>query len=60
LGFWYETALTPGRYVAGSSAHAKAKRIGIVDEAQDAAERRALAAVDALGSANRMQLRNNP
>ena len=44
LGHPPETALTLGRYVAGSSARAKAKRIGIIDEAQDAAERRAEAA----------------
>jgi hypothetical protein len=40
LGYPPETALTLGRFVAGSSARAKAKRLGIVAETEDAAERR--------------------
>jgi hypothetical protein len=44
LGHPPETALTLGRAVAGSSARAKARSIGIVDDAQDAAERRERAA----------------
>ena len=35
-----ETALALGRFVAGSSARAKARRIGIVEEKEEAAERR--------------------
>ena len=31
LGYPPETALTPGRFVAGSSARAKARRLGIID-----------------------------
>lgn len=36
-----DTALTLGRFVAGSSARAKARRIGIIDEKQAAEERQA-------------------
>jgi hypothetical protein len=43
LGFPPETALTLGRFVAGSSARAKARRLGISDEKQDAGERHARA-----------------
>ncbi len=41
-GLWYppETALNLGRFVAGSSARAKARRLGIVEETEDATERR--------------------
>jgi hypothetical protein len=41
LGHSPETALTLGRFVAGSSARAKARRPGISDEKQDAEERHA-------------------
>jgi hypothetical protein len=44
LGYPPETALTLGRFVAGSSARAKARRLGIVEERQDADERQARAA----------------
>jgi hypothetical protein len=44
LGYPPETALTLGRFVAGSSARAKARRLGIIDEKQDAEERHARAA----------------
>jgi hypothetical protein len=44
LGHAPETALTLGRFVAGSSARAKARRLGISDEKQDAEERHARAA----------------
>ena len=44
LGYPSETALTLGRFVAGSRGHAKARRLGISDEKQDAEERRARAA----------------
>jgi hypothetical protein len=44
LGHPPETALTLGRFVAGSSARAKARRLGISDEKQDAEERHARAA----------------
>jgi hypothetical protein len=44
LGYPSETALTLGRFVAGSSARAKARRLGISDEKQDAEERHARAA----------------
>ena len=44
LGYPPETALTLGRFVAGSSARAKARRLGISDEKQDAEERHAKAA----------------
>jgi hypothetical protein len=44
LGHSPETALTLGRFVAGSSARAKARRLGISDEKQDAEERHARAA----------------
>jgi hypothetical protein len=44
LGYPPETALTLGRFVAGSSARAKAQRLGIIEETQEAAERRARAA----------------
>jgi hypothetical protein len=40
-----DTALTLGRFVAGSSARAKARRLGIMDEAQETVERRVRAAV---------------
>jgi len=40
LGHPPETALTLGRFVAGSSARAKARRLGIIEERQEAAERR--------------------
>src|SRR3954452_12032457 len=43
LGHPPETALTPGRYVAGSSARIKAKSIGMMDEAMEASERLAQA-----------------
>ena len=44
LGYQPDTALTLGRFVAGSSARAKARRLGIMHEAQDAAERNVAAA----------------
>ena len=44
LGYLPETTLTLGRFVAGSSARAKAWRLGISDEKRDAEERRARAA----------------
>ena len=44
LGHPPETALTLGRFVAGSSARAKARRLGISDEKQEAEERHAPAA----------------
>jgi hypothetical protein len=44
LGYSPETALTLGRFVAGSSAGAKARRLRISDEKQDAEERHARAA----------------
>ena len=44
LGYPPETALTLGRFVAGSSARAKARRLGISDEKQDAEHRHAHAA----------------
>jgi hypothetical protein len=44
LGCQPETLLTPSRFVAGSSARAKARRLGISDENQDAEERHARAA----------------
>ena len=44
LGHPPDTALTLGRFVAGSSARAKARRIGISDEKQEAEERHARAA----------------
>jgi hypothetical protein len=40
LGHPPEIALTLGRFVAGSSALAKAKRLGIIEQTEDAAERR--------------------
>jgi len=44
-GYPPETALTLGRFVAGSSARAKARRrLGIIEETQEAEERRARAA----------------
>ena len=43
LGHLPDTALTLGRFVAGSSARTKARRLGISDEKQDAEERRARA-----------------
>jgi hypothetical protein len=44
LGYPPDTALTLGRFVAGSSARAKARRLGISDEKQDAEERHVHAA----------------
>ncbi|MFO1027845.1 MAG: hypothetical protein U1E70_21930 [Acetobacteraceae bacterium] len=44
LGHGPETALTLGRFVAGSSARAKARRLGIVEEKAEAEERAARAA----------------
>ena len=44
LAYPSETALTLGRFVAGSRARAKARRLGISDEKQDAEERHARAA----------------
>jgi hypothetical protein len=44
LGYPSETALTLGRFVAGSSARAKSRRLDISDEKQDAEERHARAA----------------
>jgi hypothetical protein len=44
LGYPPDTALTLGRFVAGSSARAKARSLGISDEAQEAVERREHAA----------------
>ena len=41
LGHPPETALTLARFVAGSSAGAKARRLGIIEETQEAEERRA-------------------
>jgi hypothetical protein len=44
LGYPPETALTLGRFLAGSSARAKARRLDISDEKQDAEERHVRAA----------------
>ena len=44
LGYPPDTALTLGRAVCGSSARAKARSLGIADDAQEAAERRERAA----------------
>ena len=44
LGHPPAAALTLGRFVAGSSARAKARRLGITEERQDAEERQAKAA----------------
>ena len=44
LGHPPEAALALGRFVAGSSARAKARRLGLADEEQEAGERRARAA----------------
>ncbi len=44
LGYPPDMALALGRFVAGSSARAKARRLGIAGEAQGAAERRERAA----------------
>jgi hypothetical protein len=44
FGYPPETALTLGRFVAGSSARAKARRLGISDEKQEAEERHIRAA----------------
>jgi hypothetical protein len=44
LGHPPETALALGRFVAGASARAKVRRLGLAEEEQDAAERRARAA----------------
>ena len=52
LGHPPDTALTLGRYVTGSSARIKAKSIGMVDEAMEAAERQAQA--EALKPAGRL------
>lgn len=41
LGYSPETAVTLGRWVAGSSARAKGRRLGIVEETEGTAERRA-------------------
>ena len=44
LGYPPETGLPLGRFAAGSSARAKARRLGVSDEKQDAEERHARAA----------------
>src|SRR5271169_6605133 len=44
LGHPPETALTLGRFVAGSSARAKGRRLGIIEERHEAEERHAQAA----------------
>jgi hypothetical protein len=44
MGYSPDIALTLGRFVAGSSARAKARRLGISDEKQEAEERHARAA----------------
>ena len=44
LGHPPETALALGRFVAGASARAKARRLGLADEEQEAEERRVRAA----------------
>lgn len=44
LGHPPDTAMTLGRFVAGSSARAKARSLGIADESQDATERQERAA----------------
>src|SRR5277367_714111 len=44
LGHLPETALTLGRAVCSASARTKARRLGIMDEAQEAAERHVAAA----------------
>lgn len=44
LGYLPETTLTLGRFVAGSGVCAKARHLGIVEEAQEAEERHARAA----------------
>jgi hypothetical protein len=44
LGYQPETALALGRFVAGSSARAKARRLGIVEETREAEGRHARAA----------------
>ncbi len=44
LGYPPETPLTFGRFVAGSSARAKARRLGIIEDTQEPEERRARAA----------------
>jgi len=41
LGYPPETALTLGRFVAGSSARAKERRLGMVEETEETADRRA-------------------
>jgi len=38
LGYPADTAWTLDRFVAGSSARAKARRLGIIEETQEAAE----------------------
>jgi hypothetical protein len=40
LGYHSKTALTLGRFVAGSSVRAKARRLGIIDMIHEAEERR--------------------
>ncbi len=47
LGYPPEIALTLGRFVAGSSARAKVRRLGTSDEKQDAEERHARATLKA-------------
>jgi hypothetical protein len=44
FGYPPATALTLGRFVAGSSARAKARRLGIIEETQEVEERHARAA----------------
>lgn len=44
LGYPPDTALTLGRFVAGSSARAKARRLGMMEEKAEAEERRTKAA----------------
>jgi hypothetical protein len=44
LGYPTDAALTLGRFVAGSSTRAKARRLGIIEEKQEAEEQRVRAA----------------
>ena len=44
LGYPSDTALTLGRFVAGSSARAKAPRLGIIEKTREAEERHGRAA----------------
>jgi hypothetical protein len=53
LGYPPETALTLDRAVCSASARTKARRLGITDEAQDAAERRAAAGLPIRGRNSR-------